>query len=445
MSGLSERVKRASAALPAGTIPIGLGLFVNGVVTFVFLKLAYTAIDDDHERYLTTLWFLIFTLAPGLLLPLEQELGRAISARRHHGEGSLPVVKRAGALGGTMIGVVVLIALALSPFYIDTAFAGSTAMLAVFLLGLPTYALYYLFRGVLSGSHSFASYGWLLAAEGFIRIGLCIIFLIFGATHESFYASTLVLAPLMTLAILARRERGILKPGPVARWAELTNALGWLVIAQVFAQFLMNAAPLAVSLLTHEGTDEERAVATHYGLGFLVARVPLYLFAAVQAALLPKLSRLIAGGFVTEFKAGMRQLYAVIAGVTVVFSFGAYLFGPGVIETLYGPEYVLSSQTFIALGLASGAFMFATAFAQGLIAIAKYRDVAFAWAVGAITFVGTITIGDDVIMRANMAFLAGSTAAAVTGAWRLSVRLKQHVPGPHLELERDDPELVVEL
>jgi O-antigen/teichoic acid export membrane protein len=444
MPGLKERATRVSAALPAGTIPIGLGLFVNGLVTFVFLKMAYVAIQDDHERYLTTLWFLIFTLAPGLLLPLEQELGRAISARRHHGEGSRPVVQRAGIMGIAMIGTVATLALLLSPFYLDAMFSGSTAMLAIFVLGLPTYAVYYLFRGVLSGSHSFTSYGWLLAAEGFIRIGLCAVFLAMGANHESFYAATLIIAPLLTLAIIMRRERGILKPGPQAMWSELTNALGWLVLAQLFAQFLMNAAPLSVSYLTHDGTESERLVATHYGLGFLIARVPLYLFAAVQAALLPKLARLIAAGFVDDFKAGMRQLYLMIGAVTVAFSLGAAVFGPTVIKTLYGPEYDLSNQTFLMLGLASGAFMFATAFVQGLIAIAKYRDVAFAWVCGAIGFAVALNFGNDVIYRANAGFLVGSITAAAVGAFRLSIRLKQHTPGPHRELERDDPEMFIE-
>jgi O-antigen/teichoic acid export membrane protein len=40
----------------------------------------------------------------------------------------------------------------------------------------------------------------------------------------------------------------------------------------------------------------------------LLARVPLFLFQAVQAALLPRLARLAAEGEIDEFRAGFRRL-----------------------------------------------------------------------------------------------------------------------------------------
>jgi len=39
-------------------------------------------------------------LAPGVFLPLEQEVGRAVSARLARGVGGGPVITRAGWLGG---------------------------------------------------------------------------------------------------------------------------------------------------------------------------------------------------------------------------------------------------------------------------------------------------------------------------------------------------------
>ena len=446
MSQQSSKIKRLVAALPSGTIPIGVGLFVNGLVTFVFLKLSAVAIEDSHERYLTTLWFLTFTLAPGLLLPLEQELGRAISARRHHGQGSLPVVQRAAVLASVLIGVAMTAALALGPLYMEAAFADSKAMLIIFAMSLPTYAAYYLFRGVLSGSHSFNSYGWLLAGEGILRIALCMVLMGLDLKHESYYAGTLVVAPLITLLIIAYRERKILEPGPQAQWSELTNALGLLILGQLLAQFLMNAAPLAVSYFTHNVSDPiVKASATHYSYGFLIARVPLYLFAAVQAALLPKLSRLVAAGRNADFNHGMKQLCLLIAGVTAIFTVGAGLLGPKVISTLYGPDYKLSHETFVLLGLACGAFMLATAFAQGLIAIAAYKDVVVSWLAGVIVFVALSGVGSDVQLRANLGFLGGSISAAGVAAILLHRNIRESKPNEiRIELERDDPELMVE-
>ena len=40
----------------------------------------------------------------------------------------------------------------------------------------------------------------------------------------------------------------------------------------------------------------------------LLARIPLFMFQAVQAALLPRLSRLAAKGELDEFRAGLKRL-----------------------------------------------------------------------------------------------------------------------------------------
>ena len=50
----------------------------------------------------------------------------------------------------------------------------------------------------------------------------------------------------------------------------------------------------------------------------IIARIPLFLFQAVQAALLPKLSALASAGRFDEFRIGFRKLVAVVAGVGAV-------------------------------------------------------------------------------------------------------------------------------
>ncbi len=61
----------------------------------------------------------------------------------------------------------------------------------------------------------------------------------------------------------------------------------------------------------------------------LLARIPLFLFQAVQAALLPRLSRLAARGEIEEFRAGLRRLIVVVIAVGVVGIAGSFLLGPG--------------------------------------------------------------------------------------------------------------------
>ena len=47
----------------------------------------------------------------------------------------------------------------------------------------------------------------------------------------------------------------------------------------------------------------------------VVARLPFFLFQAIQAALLPKLSGLVARGRYDEFRRGLRRLVLIVAGL----------------------------------------------------------------------------------------------------------------------------------
>jgi peptidoglycan biosynthesis protein MviN/MurJ (putative lipid II flippase) len=91
------------------------------------------------------------------------------------------------------------------------------------------------------------------------------------------------------------------EPGPPAPYAEVTPNLGWLLLGSVFAAALVNAGPLAATLLA---TDDEKHLVTQFTYGVLLARIPLFLFQAVQAALLPRLSRLAARNEIAEFRSG---------------------------------------------------------------------------------------------------------------------------------------------
>ncbi len=68
----------ARTPLPEGTIPVGIGLLLAGFATYAFFRVGTVAVGGPDEfEPLASLWFVTFALAPGLFLPLEQELGRA--------------------------------------------------------------------------------------------------------------------------------------------------------------------------------------------------------------------------------------------------------------------------------------------------------------------------------------------------------------------------------
>ena len=110
---------------------------------------------------------------------------------------------------------------------------------------------------------------------------------------------------------------------------------------------------------------------TQFAYGVLLARIPLFMFQAVQAALLPRLSRLAAKGELLEFRAGLRRLMVLVLAVGVVGTIGAFVLGPFVLEVVYDAD--LTGRTLAMLALGSACYMVALALAQAVIALQGTR------------------------------------------------------------------------
>lgn len=90
----SLATKRKRIDLPEGTIAISIGLIIAGLTIYAFFKIGQQALGQDGFKPLVSLWFVMFALAPGFFLPVEQEISRAIAHRRALGQGAGPVVKK---------------------------------------------------------------------------------------------------------------------------------------------------------------------------------------------------------------------------------------------------------------------------------------------------------------------------------------------------------------
>src|SRR5437016_1042618 len=166
-----ERVQRLAGAakklpVPEGTWSIGAGLIFLALSAYGFQILAAKRLTDSDFTSLNVLWAMVFVFSPGLFQPLEQEVGRALSARRARGEGGGPLVKRAALLGGLLAAAVAVIcAVAYRPI-IDQLFNGRDALLIGLFVGLICYYISYITRGTLSGNGRFGAYGVLYGSEG---------------------------------------------------------------------------------------------------------------------------------------------------------------------------------------------------------------------------------------------------------------------------------------
>lgn len=406
--------------LPEGTIPVAGALLIAGVATYAFFKVGTWAVGGEEEfNPISSLWFATFALAPGFFIPLEQELGRALAHRRAIGEGGQPVVARIFRLGLILVTVVVVAILCLSPLLASNYFNGDWIMVVALIAAFCAYAPAHVARGICSGTGRFRSYAIVLGADGLVRIALCVALAVAGVKATGPYGFAVALAPLVGVGIVFWRGSLRTAPGPDAAWSEVTPNLGWLLLGSVFAASLLNAGPIATTILAD---DSDSAEVTQFAYGVLLARIPLFMFQAVQAALLPRLSRLAATGELDEFRAGLKRLMFVVLGVGVIGTVGALILGPFVIKVVYDAD--LSNRTLAMLALGSACYMVALALAQAVIALKGHALVSAGWFAGAVVFVlATWLSSDDLFKRVEIGLVASSVAAMATFALCLRYKL----------------------
>ena len=123
---------RDSNPLPEGTFAVGVGLLVAGVTACGFLVVSARALGKTEYAPLSVLWSLVFLAGPGFFLPLEQEVSRALAARRARGEGlgtAAAAGRRCWAVGSPPCSVVV--AVIASPALPTTSSTASVLLVAV--------------------------------------------------------------------------------------------------------------------------------------------------------------------------------------------------------------------------------------------------------------------------------------------------------------------------
>ena len=435
----AEPTASQRAPLPEGTIPVGISLLIAGVATYAFFKVGNVAVGGaDEFAPIASMWFATFALAPGFFLPLEQELGRALSYRRAQQQGARPVVEKVVRLGALLVAVVAIAILALSPLIATNYFDGDWLMVVALIAAFVAYAPAHLARGVCSGTGRFTEYAVILGADGVVRIVLCVALAVVGVSAAGMYGLAIAVSPLFAVVYVYRRGALRTEPGPPAEWSEVTPNLGWLLLGSVCAATLLNAGPIAASLLAPDDAD---ALVSEFSYGVLIARIPLFLFQAVQAALLPKLSRLAAAGQREEFRAGLRRLMLVVVAVGVIGTIGAFLLGPWAIEIVYDAD--LSGRTLALLALSSATYMLALATAQAVIALRGHALVALGWGIGVVAFLVTTWLaGDEVFRRIEIGLIVSSAASLAAFAVALRVRLRAGAmpdPGSVIEALTDMP------
>ena len=250
--------------------------------------------------------------------------------------------------------------------------------------------------------------------------------LLIGVNTAGPFGVAVGIAGLIAVPIALMVQKPDLEEGPEASFSEVGSALGMLLIASLSAFALMNIGPVLVKLLA---SDSQAEAAGSFVNAVVIARIPLFLFQAVQASLLPKLSTLAHSGHLGDFRIGLRRLLLAVAGLAAVGTVVGAVLGPFVVEIMFDTADI-GARTMGLLAAGAGIYMLAMACAQAVIALGGHGDQAIGWGAGIAALFLTVLAGAslDLFLRVELGLLIGSAVALVVIGSLLLRRLHQSGP-----------------
>ncbi|HEX8304999.1 MAG TPA: hypothetical protein VF612_08975 [Jatrophihabitans sp.] len=402
-----------AGTMSSQVVTVGMGLLVLGLTSYGFLVVAARRLDASQFAQLSVVWTALFTIGPGLFLPLEQAVAQRLAAGAAPGQ----LLRRAAALAGALLAVLAALSLALAPFISRRLLDSDIALFWAMLLTNCALAPVHLSRGLLAGLGQFRAYGVQLGFDGTVRLLGAMVLAVAGVGSVTAYAAVLVVSQLsatvLSLALAHRAVRRAVSSPPrsanATRWAGLASGLSWMLVAALASQSLANGGTVVVKAFAEPGD----AVAGHFLTAVVLTRLPLFLFAALQASLLPLLARRITDGDVVGAAAGVRRLLAILGLVGAVATLVLLLAGPELDALVFGSEFRVARLPMVILSVASTFYILAAGLGQALLALESAAQVAWGWIGGFAVFLLALVLPGSLEVRVSVALLLG---AAVTFA-----------------------------
>jgi hypothetical protein len=262
---------------------------------------------------------------------------------------------------------------------------------------------------VLAGLGRFRVYGTQLGIDGSMRVVLSVALALARVHSPTAYGLVLTAAPLLSVACTVRPTLRGLGSGSPIPWPVMCRGFGMLIGSSLLAQTVVNVAVIDVDLLA----PGRPAVVGALLAAMVLARVPIFVFASLQAALLPGLASAAAAGDFRRFRLLLRQTSAAVAALGLAGGVLATVFGPWLGPILFGVRHVLHWSDFALLGFGSACYMLALVLGQGAIALGRHRDQLLSWVAGGVVLAAVTLLPGEVRLRVEFAYAASSLTVAV--------------------------------
>ncbi|GAB3936733.1 membrane protein [Micromonospora vulcania] len=411
-------IRRLLSLVPPGTVAVGAGLALLGLASYVHLAVAGHSLTEADYSSLSVLWSIVFTLGIGLFMPVEQEVARIVAGRHSQGLPPGPVLARGAALAAGLLAAMVALIIAAREPLADRLFAGDGSMVAVLIGALAALAVAHTTRGVLSGLQLFPWYGTQLGVDGGLRIALVALLGLTGVTSPVWYGAVLVAAPLIGVAVTAPPVLRAVGGGVPVAWAPLLRGLGLLTVSSLLSQVVVNIGVINVRVLAPSDVATAGALLS----ALVLVRIPLFVFASLQASLLPGLATTATTGDHAGFHSLLRRALGVVSALGLTGAVLAVLLGPWLVQTLFDAPAVLGHGDFAWLAVATLAYLWAMVLGQALLALDRHRAQALAWAIGVAALVAATFAPVTTALRVELGYAIGSVVVAAVMAILLRTR-----------------------
>ena len=389
----------------------------SGLLINVYLAIVARNLTAAEYAYFGAFWSLAQVAGFGMFLSIEQETARLLQT-----PGRPLGVLKAALITAAAMAVAQLAVVALGWPLLSEAFGGqAVTVVAMGVLCLVS-AGQFVVRGALIGMDRLGRHAAIMVLDSALRVGLAALVatLITDAGSPAFVWTLVIAIGLahapQLVSLLMRRTRATTEPDPAAGWLgprAVWGAVAPLLLGSLCAQVLLNGLPVLVTVLASSEIDATRA--GQFVAVFTLTRVPLFLVVPLQSALLPLLTGALHGGDRATLHKLMRYLalgLLVLAGLA--FGLG-YLAGPWLVGLVFGPAYVLPSAHVALLAVGVAFYIGLVLVTQVLVASVRHRLVAWSWLSGLVVGGVVLALVQDLLLRAELAFLLGSAAGWLVG------------------------------
>jgi O-antigen/teichoic acid export membrane protein len=390
---------------------------VSGLLTYVYLAVVARSSTPADYSYFGAFWSLALIVGFGAFLPIEQALAHALQDRG----GRRAVLRSAATVAGGIAAAQLVLLAAVSPLLWPAIGGRPATLVALGALCLVS-AAQFVVRGVLVGLGRLRMHGLVLLGDSALRVLLASGVALIGSADSATFAWTLVaavaLAHVPMLPGLVRRagtghdNAGHDDAGHDSALRPLGAAVAPLLLGALCAQLLLNGIPVLVSAVA---SAAEQGRAGQFLAAFTLARIPLFVLVPLQSAIIPALTVLATAGPPAALARMLGRTAAAIVALGAVGVAVALALGPWLVQLVFGAQYRLPGADLALMVAGVGAHVGLLLVTQALIATSRQRDVALSW-LAALAVAGTVfAVVPDLLLRAELAFLAGSATGWVVG------------------------------